>query len=57
MDELSIPCKVCGTPTWTVGTKLCDRCWELKSCIRELDPNNLIKLLNLYRDEIWRYSP
>lgn len=24
-----VPCKWCGTPTPSLGTKMCDRCWEL----------------------------
>ena len=30
MAELKVvPCKYCGKPTISLGTKLCDKCWEL----------------------------
>lgn len=27
--DLSVPCKVCGTPTSRSGSQLCDLCWGL----------------------------
>jgi hypothetical protein len=27
-------CKYCGKPTPMPGTKLCDGCWELETCIK-----------------------
>jgi len=32
-----VPCRLCRTPTLMLGTKLCDRCWELETRIRQ-DP-------------------
>ena len=34
MPAETVPCRVCGDPTEMRGTKLCDRCWELKNRIR-----------------------
>lgn len=39
-----IKCTLCGNPTTMLGTKLCDRCWELKSRI-EADPDLAKKIL------------
>jgi hypothetical protein len=33
-----IPCALCGRPTLMLGTKRCDRCWELEGRI-ESDPD------------------
>jgi hypothetical protein len=30
----NVPCKVCGKETKMTGTKLCDRCWEIISAIK-----------------------
>lgn len=30
IERPTIPCKICGTPTPMLGTKLCDRCWEVE---------------------------
>lgn len=38
-------CTLCGQETPMMGTKLCDRCWELKSRI-EADPELAKKILN-----------
>lgn len=32
--ESVVPCCLCGKPTSMTGTKLCDRCWELKMRIK-----------------------
>ena len=34
--EKTVDCTICGNKTTMTGTKLCDRCWELKSRI-EMD--------------------
>lgn len=26
----TVPCKWCGKPTPMLGTRMCDRCWELE---------------------------
>lgn len=39
-----IPCKTCGRSTTMLGTKQCDRCYELDSRIRS-DPDLARKLL------------
>jgi len=34
----TVPCKFCGDQTLMLGTKLCDRCWELRTRIsRDID--------------------
>ena len=30
----TVPCTYCKEPTYMLGTKLCDRCWELSTRIR-----------------------
>lgn len=35
--EDTVPCGLCGRPTRMLGTKRCDRCWELESRI-QADP-------------------
>lgn len=32
--EPTVPCGICGVPTRMLGTKRCDRCWELETRIR-----------------------
>lgn len=35
MDENeTVPCELCATPTPMIGTRRCDRCWELEHRIR-----------------------
>lgn len=46
----TVPCKVCGQPTRSKGTQLCDRCWELEHRIR-MDPEIARKLLAQYDDK------
>lgn len=29
-DELTVPCKTCGTETYQIGTRLCHLCWEVE---------------------------
>lgn len=33
-EELTVPCVICDDPTRHVGTKRCDRCWELERRIK-----------------------
>lgn len=35
MRTQTVPCHYCRTPTTMLGTKLCNRCWELRSRIIE----------------------
>lgn len=48
-EMMSIPevvaCGVCGTPTRMLGTKRCDRCWELERRIRH-NPDLARKILD-----------
>jgi len=45
VDSLpTVPCRICGKPTPMLGTKLCDRCWELETRIRH-DPEIARKIL------------
>ena len=32
-QEPTTPCRLCDTPTDMLGTRLCNRCWELESRI------------------------
>ena len=40
-----IPCRLCKEPTRMLGTKLCDRCWELETRIH-YDPKLAIQILS-----------
>ena len=40
----TVACTVCGDQTRWLGTKLCDRCWELKNRI-EQDPWLALRIL------------
>lgn len=45
------PCTLCGTTTEMTGTRLCDRCWELKHRI-EADLDLAQKILNAKRKPV-----
>lgn len=45
-EEQCVPCKYCGVATHMVGTKLCDRCWELESRIR-WDPDIAAQIFSI----------
>ena len=32
----TIPCRLCGDPTNSLGTKLCDGCWEVDARIERM---------------------
>jgi hypothetical protein len=51
IEEETVPCKICGTPTTFTGTELCNRCWELKSRI-EMYPELARKILEDFEDTI-----
>jgi len=40
----TVPCELCGEPTYMKGTKRCDMCWELETRIG-LDPELARKIL------------
>jgi len=42
--EETVPCTWCGKPTTMLGTKLCDRCWELETRIHH-DPKLAKRML------------
>ena len=44
-EQKTVPCRICSTLTPMLGTKLCDRCWELDYRI-ESDVELAIKILN-----------
>ena len=48
--QQTVPCKRCGTSTFMIGTKLCDRCWELEKKIR-FDPELSRQILQEVMDE------
>lgn len=35
MKTNTVPCALCGNPTLMLGTKRCDRCWELERHIKD----------------------
>jgi hypothetical protein len=43
--QATVPCQICGQQTPMLGTKLCDRCRELKVRI-EADPHLAVRILN-----------
>ena len=43
----TVPCNYCKEPTFMLGTKLCDRCWELSTRIRH-DPTLAATMLAEY---------
>lgn len=45
MEAETIPCRICGEKTPMLGTKLCDRCWELESRILAA-PCYAVKIIN-----------
>jgi hypothetical protein len=42
--EDTVDCTICGDKTTMTGTKLCDRCWELKTRI-EMDSDLAKKII------------
>lgn len=44
MSAATIPCELCGRPTPMLGTKRCDRCYELEGRIHD-DPQLARKIL------------
>ncbi len=46
-NQKTINCRLCDTPTNMLGTKLCDRCWELETRIQG-DPELARKILEDY---------
>jgi ribosomal protein L37E len=45
----TVPCSECGERTTSIGTKLCDRCWELNKRI-VADPKLAQQLLDKVQD-------
>ena len=43
-ENVQVICTICRATTFNDGTKLCDRCWELKTCI-ERDPGRARRIL------------
>lgn len=50
MNTPTGPCRICGDQTPMLGTKLCDRCWELETRIRR-DMELAEKILNRLKRE------
>jgi hypothetical protein len=46
-DRPTVPCELCNTPTPMLGTKRCDRCWELEGRIHG-DPELARRILAKY---------
>lgn len=51
LEHATIPCELCGRPTLFLGTKRCDRCWELEMRIRN-DPLLALKILDAQTVEV-----
>jgi hypothetical protein len=45
VEAPTVPCRVCERPTYSLGTRLCDRCWELKTRIK-VDPELARQILS-----------
>lgn len=44
--DMNVPCRYCGKPTMMLGTRLCDRCWEIWSrCLFKPDRDIVRKIL------------
>jgi len=43
--DMHVPCRICGQPTLSHGTKLCDGCWELETRIKS-QPDLARKILD-----------
>lgn len=43
-SDKTVKCRICKTPTPMLGSKLCDRCWELETRIK-MDPEIARKIL------------
>lgn len=44
MSNTTVPCTLCGGPTYMLGAKLCIRCWELSTRV-QADPDLARKVL------------
>ena len=44
MEKKTAACRICGKPTKMLGTRLCDRCWELETRI-EMAPDIAKRIL------------
>ena len=44
----TVPCRICKDETPMLGTKLCDRCWELETRINR-DPDLAERILTRLR--------
>lgn len=49
-ERATVKCSLCSYPTFNLGTRMCDRCWELNRRIRH-DPDLAKKILKRMRDE------
>lgn len=57
LERKTVPCTLCGTKTFMLGTRLCDRCWELKHRV-EHDPHLAAKILDGMREpEVYDHYP
>ena len=48
--EGTVPCKFCARQTRSMGTKVCDACWELETRLQREDPTvvrRILKSLNM----------
>jgi hypothetical protein len=48
LESNEVPCVTCGKPTSDLGTKRCDRCWEIHWRI-EQDPKLALKVLQEFK--------
>lgn len=50
IEEMTVPCMFCGTPTHMLGTHKCDRCWELERLLRNISSNTLDLILKSIKE-------
>ena len=49
----TVPCDLCGRPTFSFGTRRCDPCWELERRIK-FDPDLAAKILRELRPQLFK---
>jgi hypothetical protein len=47
-ERPTVACRLCGEATFMIGTKMCERCWQLERRITH-DPDLAVKILKELR--------
>lgn len=45
-NDVTIPCKFCSRPTTHLGTKMCDPCDQLRSCLNYARSTDRMKVVD-----------